>query len=124
MKKLLLACCFAIVALFASAQPFKAYCEMTVYQGGSPMALVYTFDFGAQTNSSMLLYNGNGKPVKFLTVIDGINYMAKRGWEVKSAYYDAGTKTKHYILEKTVSTSKNITEGLILKPVNVKVPVR
>ena len=88
------------------------------------MALVYTFDFGAQMNSSMLLYNGNGKPVKFLTVIDGINYMAKRGWEVKSTYYDPTNKTKHYILEKVVSASKNITEGLILKPVNVKAPIK
>jgi len=99
----------------------KAYCEITVWSFDIMRHSAVTFDFGMQTYSTAMLYDSKDQPLRFITGMDVINYMSKRGWSLVSTYYKTLSKNEsaHYIMEKAITNEKQVTDGLNMKQVNI-----
>ena len=58
----------------------------------------------------------NGKQIKFNTMMEVINYMAKRGWELDQVcFFTEGlskTNVANYVLKKYITDDSQIREGL------------
>ena len=63
------------------------------------------------------IYDGDSKR-KFNTMMEVLDYMAKRGWKVHSTYVITESMSKqnvlHFLLEKQVTDDSQIDEGLEL----------
>jgi len=77
-------------------------------------------DFGQQTDfwgSDKELLDETGRPIIFNNILDALNYMGERGWELVQEYFDISYKTDnpthHWVLCKTVTDRSQITEGLL-----------
>lgn len=120
---LLLAVCVMVCLAGWAQQARKAYCELTVWSGQSSMLnVVVTIDLGMQNYPTASIYGADGKPVTFISNMDAVNYMAKRGWTVVSTYYKTHSQLEsaHYVMEKSVTNESQVTKGLTLKPINIK----
>lgn len=63
-----------------------------------------------------VLVDDEGKPLKFNSMIDAMNYMAQRGWEFEATYpVGKGDLTYHWLLSKTITNGKSITDGFTTK---------
>ena len=130
MKKILIliaAFCISVSAfaqnpLEAPAQSFKVYCEIvTAYSAGLfTDRTTVNIDFGQQTDfwgSDRELLDNTGRPIVFNNILDALNYMGERGWELVQEYFDISYKTDnhthHWVLSKTVTDRSQITEGLL-----------
>jgi hypothetical protein len=80
-----------------------------------------TFDFGMQTYTAAMLYDSKNRPLRFISGMDAVNYLSKRGWRVITSYYKTASKNEstHFVMEKTVTNEKQVTEGLVLKEINL-----
>lgn len=63
------------------------------------------------------LYDESGKKIKFNTMMDVVNYMSKRGWQVHSTYVvtegkglTGGQNVIHFLLVKKVTNDSQIRE--------------
>lgn len=102
-------------------QPFKAYCEVWGTTTTNTIGYLY-IDYGQEDRYRNWLVDDNGKGIYFNTMIQVLNYMAKRGWELEAAYVthtisthfdEKKLETKHsLILSKTVSSDSEIVEGI------------
>lgn len=114
---------FAMVLSIAAMaeQPFKAYCEVWGTTTTNTIGYLY-IDYGQEDRYRNWLVDDNGKGIYFNTMIQVLNYMAKRGWELEAAYVthtisthfdEKKLETKHsLILSKTVSSDSEIVEGI------------
>ena len=134
----LTAVCLLAAALAAGAQdmsnetpqpeqpkPFKVYCQLVSYNAFFSSKINVDFDFGQVSNfwdTSKGLVDENGKSLKFNNMVDALNYLGERGWELVDRYYEQiapelvqkDEAPKHYwILCKTVTSKDEILEGLI-----------
>lgn len=126
MKKVFLILMMALMSLGVSAQAlngkeYPVYCDLMGYNSMGIGKLKVLLDFGAVTSGKQYesIYGEDGKKMKFNTVIDAVNYLAKRGWVVKSNYdLSSGSKgtVLHFLLEKIVKNDSEIREGLTTKP--------
>ena len=41
-----------------------------------------SFDFGMQSNNTVMLYDSKNQPLRFITGMDAVNYLSKRGWRL------------------------------------------
>ena len=138
-KKLFLtAVCLLVTAMAALAQdqsaessqpqqpkPFKVYCQLVSYNAFFSSKINVDFDFGQVSNfwdTGKGLVDENGKSLKFNNMVDALNYLGERGWELVDRYYEQiapdlvqkDEAPKHYwILCKTVTSKEEILEGLI-----------
>jgi len=103
-------------------KPYKVYCRMISYVSGIFTSnTTVEIDFGQQTNfweSDRELVNEYGEAINFNNIVDALNYMGERGWELVEEYYNLTEEKpsyrKHYwILCKTVTSPEQITEGLM-----------
>lgn len=126
MKKIIIMFALVLgVALNAGAQSlngekYATYCEMMGYSNFGVGKLKVLLDFGSvpNTKQSESIYGEDGKKMKFNSVVDAINYMAKRGWTVKANYaLSEGSRglVNHFLLEKWVTSDSEVKEGLITK---------
>lgn len=84
-----------------------------------------SFDFGCQNFSyraseDNMLVNDKGDPIDFLSMINALNYMAQKGWELHSVYSASikgmgAQETYRYILMKKIDDDAEILDGIKLR---------
>lgn len=122
MKRFTLTLVATFVTIAAIAQqPFKAYCEVWGTTSTNTIGYLY-IDYGQEDRSGNWIVDSNGKGLYFNTMIQVINYMSERGWEIEVAYNTQSVtthfdekklQTKHsLIMSKMVESKEQITEGL------------
>jgi len=127
MKKVFIVLMMALMSLGAQAQsvtkpgePYSVYCEVMGYNTWGYGKVKVRLDMGRkQTNKEGYesIYDG-GKKRKFNTMMEILDYMAKRGWTVHSSYVVSEGMAKqnvlHFLMEKKVTNDSQIDEGLEL----------
>lgn len=125
---LTLGCVVANAQQPQSQKPFKAYCEIVTYidMGFFSSKISIEVNFGQANNfwgTDHQLVDEYGNSITFNSMIDALNYMGERGWELVEEYYEwrnprseneySSAPKQHFILCKTVTDRSEITEGLI-----------
>ncbi|MFZ5552172.1 MAG: hypothetical protein ACOZCO_03580 [Bacteroidota bacterium] len=114
MKKLLLTLALFVGITAASmAQTQEAYCEIV---GRATLSLTgkikIDVDFGQENkafegiNNDVIKDPATGKPKKFNSMIDALNFMAADGWMLVGSYPvvdSSGNVEYHYIMKKSVT---------------------
>lgn len=121
MKKILLMAIFAIGIVFASNAK-EVFCEILgTYLNITASRIRIEVDFGEEQrnrwSNENVLYDSSGKPMKFNTMVDALNYLSQFGWKFKSAYYVGLTNSQvvHWLMSKEVENDEEIKEGIIQK---------
>ncbi|MCE1156119.1 MAG: hypothetical protein LWW91_08370 [Bacteroidales bacterium] len=106
-----------LMSLFATAQSDSiptvvikrfTYCEIIGTSGLAGSKVTVDIDFGQKTKifSDTRLKDKDGKPIKFNSLIDALNYMGNDGWELVQVFtstYSADTYKYHYLLKKEIT---------------------
>ena len=119
--------CLGWIAKAQDAAPgeksYKVYCEIisemrNIFSNKTTVEL----DFGQYAgffSSDREIVDENGKTITFNSVLDAVNYMAKRGWVFEQMYIvqrfnkgDSETPAYHWILSKDVTDDAQILDGL------------
>lgn len=117
---------FIILLLLANSmlyaqKPRPAYCEVIVWSHHIMLNAAVTFDFGMQSHTTVMLYDSKNQPLKFITGMDAVNYLSKRGWRLVSTYYESISESEsaHYVMEKTITNEKQVKEGLVMRQIKL-----
>ncbi|MBO7262504.1 MAG: hypothetical protein J6U95_06190 [Alistipes sp.] len=125
MKRIILTLVAACISLAAMAeQPFKAYCEVWGITSTNTIGYLY-IDYGQEDRSGNWIVDSRGKGIFFNSMIQVINYMSERGWEVEAIYNtpsistvfdEKKLETKHsVIMSKMVESKEEITEDIFTR---------
>ena len=125
MKRIILTLVAACISLAAMAeQPFKAYCEVWGTTTTNTIGFLY-IDYGQEDRSGNWIVDSRGKGIFFNSMIQVINYMSERGWEVEAIYNtpsistvfdEKKLETKHsVIMSKMVESKEEITEDIFTR---------
>ncbi len=125
MKRIILTLVAACISLAAMAeQPFKAYCEVWGITSTNTIGYLY-IDYGQEDRSGNWIVDSRGKGIFFKSMIQVINYMSERGWEVEAIYNtpsisavfdEKKLETKHsVIMSKMVESKEEITEDIFTR---------
>lgn len=125
MKRIILTFVAACISLAAMAeQPFKAYCEVWGITSTNTIGYLY-IDYGQEDRSGNWIVDSRGKGIFFNSMIQVINYMSERGWEVEAIYNtpsistvfdEKKLETKHsVIMSKMVESREEITEDIFTR---------
>lgn len=123
MKKVFILMAFVVAVCCAQAQSvnqpgekYPVYCSVKGYNFWGVGKVKVQLDLGYKSNSFESLLDENGKKIKFNTMMEVINYMAKRGWELDQVCFftEGMTKTNvaNYVLKKYITDDSQIREGL------------
>lgn len=119
-----------VLALFAGSaclaqsldgEKYAVYCDVMGYNTMGIGKLKVILDLGGVPSGKQFesIYDEKtGKKMKFNTVIDAVNYLAKRGWRVVTSYpLSEGSrgKVQHFLLEKWVTDDSQVREGMTTK---------
>jgi hypothetical protein len=85
---------FIFLGCFAQTNPDSltktkyVYCELTASAKAFGSSLNIKIDFGAEKDANRQIMNDpiTGKPRSFTSIIDVLNYMSEKGWDVVAAY--------------------------------------
>lgn len=110
MKKIL----FSIVLFFCihttvfSQNTNETYCQITALETGMPKKIKILADFGTGEIKS-LTDPKSGLEMKFETIIEGLNHLAKQGWQVVNftTTKDANNNIEHHYLLRKNTEAKN-----------------
>lgn len=102
-------------------KPRQAYCEVIVWSHQIMFNAAVSFDFGMQSNNTVMLYDSKNQPLRFITGMDAVNYLSKRGWRLVSTYYESISESEsaHYVMEKTITNEKQVKEGLVMRQIKL-----
>lgn len=125
MKRIILTLVAACISLAAMAeQPFKAYCEVWGITSTNTIGYLY-IDYGQEDRSGNWIVDSRGKGIFFTSMIQVINFMSERGWEVEAIYNtpsistvfdEKKLETKHsVIMSKMVESKEEITEDIFTR---------
>lgn len=125
MKRIILTLVAACISLAAMAeQPFKAYCEVWGITSTNTIGYLY-IDYGQEDRSGNWIVDSRGKGIFFNSMIQVVNYMSERGWEVEAIYNtpsistvfdEKKLETKHsVIMSKMVESKEEITEDIFTR---------
>lgn len=125
MKRIIITLVAVCISLAAMAeQPFKAYCEVWGTTTTNTIGFLY-IDYGQEDRSGNWIVDSRGKGVFFNSMIQVINYMSERGWEVEAIYNtpsistvfdEKKLETKHsVIMSKMVESKEEITEDIFTR---------
>ena len=123
MKKVFIIMMMALMSLGAQAQSvnqpgekYPVYCSVKGYNFWGVGKVKVQLDLGYKTSNFETLLDENGKKIKFNTMMEVINYMAKRGWELDQVcFFTEGlskTNVANYVLKKYITDDSQIREGL------------
>lgn len=120
MKKLFLLVALLVCSLCINAR--EVYCELLGTSNISGSKVKVEVDFGEEKNAwgkdgRDMLVDADGKPIKFNSMVDAMNYMSQFGWKFKSAYFVTvgGSNVIHWLLYKEVEDDSEIKEGITQK---------
>ena len=123
MKKVFILMAFVVAVCCAQAQSvnqpgekYPVYCSVKGYNFWGVGKVKVQLDLGYKTSNFETLLDENGKQIKFNTMMEVINYMAKRGWELDQVCFftEGMTKTNvaNYILKKYITDDSEIRAGI------------
>lgn len=123
MKKVFIIIMMALMSLGAQAQSvnqpgekYPVYCSVKGYNFWGVGKVKVQLDLGYKTSNFETLLDENGKQIKFNTMMEVINYMAKRGWELDQVcFFTEGmskTNVANYILKKYITDDSEIRAGI------------
>lgn len=130
MKKLLFIMLFTLTALGGYSQdpwnPLRSYCEIVGTSNLAGTKVKIEIDFGqAQKfwtkHSDNFLVDTDGKEIKFNSMVDALNYMARFGWRFEQAYVitESSSMSKsnvyHYLLSREIRENENVNSGIYIK---------
>ena len=105
------------------AQPYKVYCELIARPRSFSTKVDVELDFGQANNfwsGDRRLFDEDGKAIVFNSMLDAANYMARRGWELETAFptfeISSGSSISHathWVMFKFVTDDSQITENLV-----------
>jgi hypothetical protein len=120
----LLVAIFGIATLYAQ-EPTTVYCSIAGSQlTGRANGYIgpVEINFGDRKHGTTYLGNEDGKRINFNTMIEALNYMAKRGWRLESTYTlfspsliensNLDEDIIVLILSKEITSEEQIKEGL------------
>lgn len=127
MKKVFIIMMMALMSLGAQAQSvnqpgekYPVYCSVKGYNFWGVGKVKVQLDLGYKTSNFETLLDENGKQIKFNTMMEVINYMAKRGWELDQVcFFTEGmskTNVANYILKKYITDDSEIRAGISTQP--------
>lgn len=127
MKKLMFILVMVVACLSSKAQSitqpgekYPVYCNMKGYNTWGVGKVKVMLDIGFKTTNFESILDENGKQIKFNTMMEAINYMAKRGWVLDQVYFLTEGMSKqnvaNYIMKKMVTDDNQIREGLNTMP--------
>ncbi|WP_373763127.1 hypothetical protein [Porphyromonas loveana] len=98
-------------------KPEYTYCEIIGTSSGvfGPKVKV-VLDFGQTLVKEIV--DESGKTIKFESMTDVANYMARFGWDVVQTYaltYDNNKREYHFLLKKKYISNEDITLGIITR---------
>ena len=109
-------CCAQAQSVNQPGEKYPVYCSVKGYNFWGVGKVKVQLDLGYKTSNFETLLDENGKQIKFNTMMEVINYMAKRGWELDQVCFftEGMTKTNvaNYILKKYITEDEQIREGL------------
>lgn len=122
MKKIMFLLLMFISVNAMAQEPYKVFCELLGSGKMMSTKLTITIDFGQKTsfwtgNAKQYLVDEDGERLEFNSVVDGINYMGKRGWDFEQAYTVtlSNQNVYHWLLSKEVTSDEQLKEGLMTK---------
>ncbi|MBQ9236913.1 MAG: hypothetical protein IJ183_03245 [Prevotella sp.] len=113
---------FLAACMNASAQnykndgkPYAFYCQLVGHEniaGQLRVEILWNNKKGEHN-----LRTEDGKKIEFQSMVDGMNYMSKRGWDYVECvtYSHGGINVVHYIFRKFVTNDYEAKEGLYFK---------
>lgn len=111
MKKIILLFLVMFMTVGANAQNYKndgkPYDFFCMVQGFKNLAMEIIWD---KKEKHEYLRNEKGEKIEFMSIVDMLNYMSKRGWTyVEQITYD---KVHYYVFKKTVTNDSEAKEGI------------
>ena len=118
MKKVIVLLFATVFSLNIAAQnykndgkPYYFYCQMTASKNlAGVLRLELEWD-NKQDNE--YLRDQNGKKIEFASVVDMLNYMSRRGWDLKETYVIQNVI--RFLFRKLVTNDDEAKEGLYFK---------
>lgn len=102
-----------IIGIFASVNCFgqkRVYCEIIGWQKlmNSNEVGKIDIDFGQKRSvwGNHSLVDENGKTIKFNSMVDAMNFMSEKGWELVSTYHD--TSRIHWVLVNIIDDEEEL----------------
>lgn len=127
MKKIIILFVLALMCVGVRAQEkYEAYCDIWSFLDSRENIFttkaIINFDFGKRGNVQILDEDGNKQP--FFSYIDAANFMAKKGWKIRTVYTKLNKliptssylDITHVVMVKLVSSDDEITEGFKTTP--------
>lgn len=109
-------CCAQAQSVNQPGEKYPVYCSLKGYNFWGVGKVKVQLDLGYKTSNFETLLDENGKQIKFNTMMEVINYMAKRGWELDQVcFFTEGlskTNVANYVLKKYITDDSQIREGL------------
>ena len=109
-------CCAKAQSVNQPGEKYPVYCSLKGYNFWGVGKVKVQLDLGYKTSNFETLLDENGKQIKFNTMMEVINYMAKRGWELDQVcFFTEGlskTNVANYVLKKYITDDSQIREGL------------
>lgn len=109
-------CCAQAQSVNQPGEKYPVYCSVKGYNFWGVGKVKVQLDLGNKTSNFESPLDENGKQIKFNTMMEVINYMAKRGWELDQVcFFTEGmskTNVANYILKKYITDDQQIREGL------------
>lgn len=96
--------------------PTETYCMIIGTKVPLKKKVTVQIDFGDGINQwkprESTLLDADGKPMKFESMIDALNYMGARGWQFVDAYSagSGGDNIYHWIMKRPVTSEDHIPE--------------
>lgn len=124
MKKVFIIMMMALMSLCAKAQSvnspgekYPVYCTIKGYNTWGIGKVKIMLDLGYKVTNYETLIGDDNKQIKFNTMMEAVNYMAKRGWVLDQIFFLSEGMSKqnvaNYVLRKEVTSDDQIREGLI-----------
>ena len=116
MAFLMAVCCAQAQSVNQPGEKYPVYCSVKGYNFWGVGKVKVQLDLGNKTSNFETLLDENGKQIKFNTMMEVINYMAKRGWELDQVCLFtegmAKTNVANYILKKYITDDSEIRAGI------------
>jgi len=110
MKKIIILFCIVLSThiLIAQENNKYVYCELASYIKGMSGKQLIMIDFGqkSELQNDKIYQDEAGQPLKFESMVDAMNFMAKNGWEFVQAYVPV-VPVSHYVLKKKINEGQN-----------------
>lgn len=110
MKKLFILI-FISISNIAYSHQKEIYCDVTASQLTLLSKIYINVDFG-NSKWGKLIVGENGKPLKFNSVIDALNFMAEDGWHLINTLLitHQNQQVYHYIMAKKIDKEINLND--------------